>query len=841
MWHDGDLVRHRFNSDLGVGRVTEVRHRRLKIDFPEVEESFEMTLDGNALERVVLPPGSSVLLLNDGSRGRVEQALDDGQSYQLDDGRVIDVADLWPSDVRETPIDRLKRGELGSAADFANRLAALRLDRLRRADDLSSFLGGRIRLYAHQLYVAERATRADPVRWLLADEVGLGKTVEACLILNHLVHTGRAERVLVVAPDTLTVQWLGELYRKYHQVFVLLDDARLKDVARDHGPGFNPFDAHPHAVISLEMLAERPRLSEQAVESGLDLIVVDEAHHLERPEGTPGNPAYRVVAPMVLASAHALLLTATPLEEDPHAFFVLLQLLLPDFFADGLDVDAILAGTLPPCTSATRRADIGGFPPRIGQPVDLERSPNGIRMETALNESAASNAALEGRKLEAYQRLLSSPAACPAPTGVERARWKEWAEVASEEDPRLAWLLEQAPRYREAGEKTLVFVAYKETLDWVREAFERKLGRRVGVFHEDLAPQRRDIEVAQFREAAGPSVLLSTECGGEGRNFEFCTRIVLFDLPWSTTSLEQRIGRLDRIGRQGPVEIVYFRFADGLGGLLARVAEETGIFAEPLGGLSRELGGIERVLSKVALEPEPGAVGLAPFEEALEAATEARERIEEAAYHTLHADPYQRSMEDALLARVPSELDDRARELVLGSVERLGFDVLREPGEQCYSIELGSNALVDHVPGVPGGRRFLGSFDREEAVARESIDFFASGHPLTEGLLQELEDSARGRAVALSLALPTAVRARAQAPAGWGCMAIYEGSQPRIEVRDAAGQRRAEWEAALLDGGALMAKAEPDRAPRLSGAEELEELLGSLSDDPSAVAIFYLV
>ena len=122
------------------------------------------------------------------------------------------------------------------------------------AGGLGSFLGGRIRLFPHQLHVAERASASDPVRWLLADEVGLGKTIEAALILNRLVHTRRVERCLVVAPETLTIQWLGELWRKYHQVFTLLDAPRLADVARDFGADFNPFDVHRRAVIALEML-----------------------------------------------------------------------------------------------------------------------------------------------------------------------------------------------------------------------------------------------------------------------------------------------------------------------------------------------------------------------------------------------------------------------------------------------------------------------------------------------------------------------------------------------------------------------------------------------------------
>ena len=94
--------------------------------------------------------------------------------------------------------------------------------------------------------------------------MGLGKTVEACLILNRLVHAGQVQRCLVVAPDALTVQWLGELWREYHQVFTLLDAPRLADVEKDFGPGFNPFDVHRRAVIAMEMLIERPQLTQQA-------------------------------------------------------------------------------------------------------------------------------------------------------------------------------------------------------------------------------------------------------------------------------------------------------------------------------------------------------------------------------------------------------------------------------------------------------------------------------------------------------------------------------------------------------------------------------------------------
>src|SRR6185295_18809286 len=175
------------------------------------------------------------------------------------------------------------------------------------------------------------------------------------------------------------------------------------------------------------------------------------------------------------------------------------------------------------------------------------------------------------------------------------------AAKAQAQDPRVRWLVEQSARWLGPQEKTLVFVAHRETLDLLRTAIERQ-GRRAGIFHEDLSPERRDIEVAQFRLAEGPSILISTEAGGEGRNFQFCRRLVLFDLPWNPTMVEQRIGRLDRIGRTLPTEILYFRPPGGFARAVAELYEAIGLFEEPLGGLERELRHAAQAVERAAVE-----------------------------------------------------------------------------------------------------------------------------------------------------------------------------------------------------------------------------------------------
>ena len=702
---------------------------------------------------------------------------------------------LWPLELEGALLERLALGDLDDVDDFITRMNILHLLAIREADGLGAFLGGRVRLFPHQLHVAERASATDPVRWLLADEVGLGKTIEASLILNRLVHAGKVNRCLVVAPETLTVQWLGELWRKYHQVFTLLDSERLGDVARDFGEDFNPFELHRRTVISLEMLMARPHLTEQAVRAGIDLLVVDEAQHLRRPPGHPGEAGWRAVSPIAAEGRHVLLLSATPLEDDAHGFFRLLQLLRPQEFPEDLSFETRLAeGTpLPACTSSTRRSDIGGLPPRVGLPIEL-LSPKSAKLRDAVEKAVRSlpapNVVVQREKVDKVRRALASGAALSAALGADDGGLRPQLQAMDAADARIEWLLAHAPTWRTAREKTLIFVANRETLEMVRTALSNRAHLASGVFHEELTSARRDTEVARFRELDGPSLLVSTECGGEGRNFEFCKRLVLFDLPWKPSVVEQRIGRLDRIGRRIPVDIVYFRPPGGIGRDVVRLFEALGLFREPLAGLETQLAHIEGALEEIALDPD-ASLSDERFTALIAETREARTRIREAAYQQLHRDPYRAEMGPAILARVPPELDELNQEIVVTASIGLGFTIAHPRGHRVFSIELGNGSLVDGLPGVPGGSGYVGTFDREEAVANEAIDFFSSGHPLVEGIFAHYEESPLGRAVRFEIAIGQDV--------GEGIVAIYkDGPAFEVVALDDKGQVRLDWAEAVL-------------------------------------------
>ena len=770
-WSVGDHLTHRFNSELGVGRVTAIEGRNIVVQFADATLRFAATAEA------LIPE----------AEGATSNEL--------------------------SLIERLAAGDIDDTDDFLTRLDILQLLATREADGLGSFLGGRVRLFPHQLHVAEHATMTMPVRWLLADEVGLGKTIEAALIMNRLLHTRKIERCLVVAPEALTVQWLGELWRKYHHVFTLLDAPRLADVERDFGTGFNPFDVHRRAVVALETLVARPELTNQAVNAGIDLLVVDEAQHLRRPPRHPGEPGYRAIAPIAALGRHVLLLSATPLEDDAHKFFRLLQLLRPDEFPEDVDFNARLASgvPLPPCTSSTRRVDIGGLPPRVPIAVDIAadggccKVAEGLRLPLQGSQvEHGVDPILRRRRLDRIRRALASGAALKAVLGPEEEELRQHADAMDAADPRLEWLVTNAKRWRRMNEKTLVFVAHRETLEMLRDALSRHAQLASGVFHEELSAARRDTEVARFRADDGPSILVSTEAGGEGRNFEFCHRLVLYDLPWKPSTVEQRIGRLDRIGRRMPVQIVYFRPPSGIGADVVKLFESLGLFREPMAGLGPQVGHIERAIEDLSLHahasltPEHGASLLA-------AAQAARTRIHEAAYRQLHRDPFRADLGPPILARVPPDLDELVERVVVNAASRLGFRVEQVRGRRAYAIEFGNEAVVDSLPGMPAGTSFVGTFDREYAVADETIDFFSSGHALIEGLLAHFDEDPKGRVARLEVQVP--------GDGGRGVVAIYkEGPRFDVDAFDTEGRRRLEWADAFRRRSTALSRMTPEDA-----------------------------
>ncbi len=235
---------------------------------------------------------------------------------------------------------------------------------------------------------------------------------------------------------------------------------------------------------------------------------------------------------------------------------------------------------------------------------------------------------------------------------------------------------------------------------------------------------------------------------------------------------------------------MYFRPPAGIGREVVRLFEALGLFREPVAGLEPQLAHVEGAIEAIALNPG-ASFSEERFTALVAEANAARTRIREAAYQQLHRDPYRSDMAASILARVPAELDALNAEVVVTACIGLGFTIERPRGHRIFAIELGSGAKVDGLPGVPGGSSYVGSFDREEAVEQETIDFFASGHPLVEGIFAHFDDSAIGRVARFEVESAGNER-------GEGLVAIYkEGPVFEVMAIDMAGQNRPDWEALI--------------------------------------------
>src|SRR5437763_2155791 len=823
----GMKVIHRAQGGWGVGHILAVSDDppRLSAEFPGRPGGPVMLSSRDiALARYRFAPESPVLFA-DGSAARVLRTLpgpaDDLYRYTVDipgkKPQIRSEADLRAPVPREGPAEQLASGRWGAPEDFHLRSETVRLDLERRADALGALFASRVYVKPHQVSVAHQVLSAPQPRFVLADEVGLGKTIEAGLVLSGLLHAGLVKRCLVVAPSHLTVQWLAELFHKFNLLFTLMDPDRAREdreAADAEAPDddASPWGRHPLVITSLEWLSRSKEEASSAADAGWDLVVIDEAHHLR------GARAYEVAQALARRTWGLLLLTATPLQLDPAEYHALLRLVDPAPAASetelrarlarqgalSSEVRALLAGDekaadriaklFPDDAELThlrgdallthlaesyglsarllrnRRAVVGGFTPRRLTEIPVQMTSEERVLEHDVRRALSHAKLPSGAVLASLlRRMGSSPPALAA--GLSAAGEKKLAQraLALAKDSKLeafqALLAELGPY-----EKVLVFAEPRETIEYLRAALARQRIEALG-YVGDLSPADRDKMVARFRDPDGPRVLLSTELGGEGRNFQHCHVLVNYDLAWSPAAIEQRIGRIDRIGQSREVRIFAFRPE---GTLAARVLDVldagVGVFTEPVGGLDPVLESVERELRELASSDDPkqwekrtreiaARVSAARAEVAkaydplldrrsndLHAVRELAERgaVRLGARVSPADDPA------AALQHVASMLEQRLEAVTIEAARRVGLAVDVEvdvlPGE--VSFHVGPELKVDALAGfdLSRDRVGLGSCRRAVAVAHEEHDRFATGHPLVEALFGWVRDGELGRA-----------------------------------------------------------------------------------------------
>ncbi|MET0403461.1 MAG: helicase-related protein, partial [Cystobacter sp.] len=321
--------------------------------------------------------------------------------------------------------------------------------------------------------------------------------------------------------------------------------------------------------------------------------------------------------------------------------------------------------------------------------------------------------------------------------------------------------------------KVLVFTESRDTLEALRAELGRE-GTEALAYHGDLPLVERDRQVARFRDPDGPLVLLCTEVGGEGRNFQFAHHLVHYDLPWSPSTVEQRIGRLDRIGQNHPVDIHVFDSQGTLAAdVLTMLADAVGVFGETVGGLDAVLEEVEPRLAELALLPRESRMAYASELKAkVEAARaqvkraydplldirsfdkEAVARLVKRAQERMGLEEDDEEAEDAPsleegLWSVARDLDERLEESVTELARRVGIGVDTDEQVDAFqcAFQFGHALKVEGLPGIDinEDRTVLGTFWRDTAVEAEELEYYATGHSIVESLFGFLRDGPYGR------------------------------------------------------------------------------------------------
>ena len=408
--------------------------------------------------------------------------------------------------------------------------------------------------FPYQLEAAARVLRHMQGRAILADEVGLGKTIEAGIVLSELRLRGLAGRVLVLTPAGLVGQWCEELERKFALPCVIAD--RRFEAPSSEGN-------QPIVVASLAA-ARRERLLAELTAPAWDLVIADEAHRLKNARSASARLARS------LRTRYMLLLTATPIENRLSDLFQLVSLVRPGLLGAAAEFRArhgrgdraevrnvaSLQLALRELMVRHRRSEIAVMlPRRLAETIRVTPSDEEAALYRTISwrvrDQARDATASRILALRSIQQLAgSSPWGCA--DSLAKLGWQDLAGRAASvsSTAKAMALVELLAHHRARGEKVVVFTAFRRTLQALAATLTDH-GFDATVYHGSLTRQEKDAAIRRFADAT--PILLSTEAAGEGRNLQFCHVMVNFDLPWNPMQIEQRLGRIHRIGQEHDV------------------------------------------------------------------------------------------------------------------------------------------------------------------------------------------------------------------------------------------------------------------------------------------------
>lgn len=756
-------------SELGLGLILETSFKRVTVLFLASNEKRLYAIDNAPLTRVRFSAGDVIESIDEEKMQVVNVVEENGLiTYQCKDssGEVVELEEIELNHHIQfnKPQDRLFTGQIDSTSWFLLRYETWHRLQQHQQSPVKGLLGGRASLIPHQLFIAHESANRSAPRIMLADEVGLGKTIEAGLILHHRLINGLSKRVLIIVPESLLHQWLVEMRRRFNLRFSIFDEGRCLETFSDDGieeedeisrsASDNPFLTEQLILCSQSFFAKHPRRQQQALAVDWDMVIVDEAHHLAWSEQAP-SADYLFVEQLAHLSPSLILLTATPEQLGKESHFARLRLLDPDrfySFAAFLEEER----SFEPVANAAKLL-------LADKPLDdnattllskLLKDDNVSGLLAKLNDpeqSAAARSALITILLDHHGtgRILFRNSRQTVQGFPERERHGHALEgVASiddlQKDPRYVWLVKQVKKL--AGKKALLICKHAQTAIDLEQTLRNRAGISSAVFHEGMSIIERDRAAAYFADQDSTArLLICSEIGSEGRNFQFVHHLVLWDLPTNPDLLQQRIGRLDRIGQKHIIqihvpylkhseqEVLYRWYDEGLnafrcnGSAAARVGELMGSeLAEILHSDNQQA--IDAFIVKThALN------------------TELEAQMHNGRDQLLELNSCRKEDADALIAQLTAYEQEGALWPYMESLfDCYGVDTEFHSAD-CFIVKPSDHLRVSHFPELPEEGMTI-TANRACALAREEIQFLTWEHPLVTAAMEMVLSSETGNA-----------------------------------------------------------------------------------------------
>ena len=741
-FHIGQRWYSSTEPDLGLGIIEKIEGRQILVRFPAHNINRRYAQNSAPLNRVILSIGQTIRSTT--TTFEIEKIETQNQLLVYSGaGKIICETDLDPSINVSTPENRLYNMQFDKLDDFEIRQLAVQLNYNLKSSPLRGFFGGRINLLDHQLSVAHRACSQNKVRVLLGDEVGLGKTIEALLIMHRLLLDNRINSAIIVVPSSLVHQWLAEAYLKFNLTL------RVLGVEAYHGA---QEDYLEEALIDANLfVVPLEKLSSEIIGQEWDLLILDEAHHL-----TPDHESWTSVTSLSKRIRHCLFLSATPdrnSEKGHIARIALLEQIQEDQVLKHHSKNKFL----------TKLADavyeLQSNHKRKPQTLSFLEKQLGESSETI--EKTAPNKTVN-RLFDIYglgrtrfrntrSNIPNFPKRCGHHTVLENGDLKllrkEFIELIKLKpnfelnslDTRINWLKNWILNNRD--EKVLILCATSSRADTLAKALIDKK-REVIVFHEDMGLLERDRHAAPFLDPNGPRIAIISPIGAEGRNFQIASHLIIFDLPWGADRMEQAIGRIDRIGQTKDVHIHTLSFEGSPQyGLVQWYNETLNIFEKPWHGSSD----LELIHSKKLLDALLNDE-LSGLDEVIKFGGETNVRINkeiadgrDRLLELSSFDPILgSSIQESLLQR---ESDRDLEHFIMKAFEYYGMTV-EYIGDRSFDVRT-SEANYHPIPGWIG-ESMIFTFDRDVALIHPERTFLNPDHPMLRDLLDLFLSSPKG-------------------------------------------------------------------------------------------------